>query len=108
MIETESACFPVDFKYTTGRPHRNHQLQLAEYALLAAEHFQKPVPAGFIFITTDDVVFRFPMTDSLLAEARAAIQAFQHTIENEIFPEATTVRARCADCEYRNFCGDVF
>lgn len=108
LIETESACFPVDFKYTTGRPHRNHQFQLAGYALLAAQHFKKPVPAGFIFITTDDVVFRFPMTEILLADARSVLATMQHSIEGEIFPEPTPVRARCADCEYRNFCGDVF
>src|SRR5438067_1551509 len=45
LIETETACFPVDFKYTTGRPHWNHQLQLAGYSLLISEHFGKPVPA---------------------------------------------------------------
>jgi CRISPR-associated exonuclease Cas4 len=108
LIETDDACYPVDFKYTTGRPHRNHRFQLAGYALLAAAHFGKPAPAGFIFITTDDVVFRFGMTASLLAEAQAAIEDMNRTIGNEIFPEPTPVRARCADCEYRNFCGDVF
>ena len=108
MIETEDACYPVDFKYTTGRPHRNHQLQLAGYALLAAEHFSKPVPAGFIFIITDDVTFRFPMTETLLAEARSSLATMQGMIQHETFPDATPVRARCTDCEYRNFCADVF
>lgn len=108
LIETETACFPVDFKYTTGRPHRNHQYQLAGYSLLAAEHFKKDVPAGFIFMTTDDIVFRFSMTDTLLAEARSALETMQRMIEKEVFPEPTDVRTRCSDCEYRNFCGDVF
>ena len=108
LIETETACYPVDFKYTTGRPHRNHQLQLAGYSLLVAEHFSKPVPAGFIFIITDDLVFRFEMTRALLDEARTALLSMQHTIETEQFPDPTPVRARCTDCEYRNFCGDVF
>src|SRR5207302_11288882 len=108
LIETEDACYPVDFKYTTGRPHRNHLLQLAGYSLLVSEHFSKPVPAGFIFIITDDTTFRFPMSDSLLSEARSALQSINHMIELETFPEPTPVRARCTDCEYRNFCGDVF
>ena len=108
LIETDDACYPVDFKYTTGRPHRNHLLQLAGYSLLVSEHFSKPVPAGFIFIITDDTTFRFPMSDSLLSEARSALQSINHMIELETFPEPTPVRARCIDCEYRNFCGDVF
>ena len=108
LIETPDACYPVDFKYTTGRPHHNHLLQLAGYSLLAAEYFSKPVPAGFIFILTDDLTFRFPMSGSLLAEARSALTTMHETIEREIFPEPTPVRARCTDCEYRNFCADVF
>jgi CRISPR-associated endonuclease Cas2 len=56
----------------------------------------------------EDVTFRFPMTAELLSEARAALSAMQDSIGREIFPDPTPVRARCPDCEYRNFCGDVF
>jgi CRISPR-associated exonuclease Cas4 len=54
LIETETECFPVDFKYTSGRPHRNHQFQLAGYCLLVAERFNKAVPTGSssLFLTT--------------------------------------------------------
>jgi CRISPR-associated exonuclease Cas4 len=108
LIETQDACYPVDFKYTTGRPHRNHLFQLAGYSLLVAEHYAKPVPAGFIFIITDDLTFRFAMTESLLAEARSALATMHDMAEHESFPDPTPVRARCTDCEYRNFCADVF
>ena len=57
---------------------------------------------------TDDVTFRFPMTAGLLSEARAALLVMQDSIERELFPEPTSLRARCTDCEYRNFCADVF
>jgi hypothetical protein len=30
------------------------------------------------------------------------------TIEKEAMPEATPVRARCLDCEYRNYCADIW
>src|SRR3989475_12153450 len=108
LIEAEGACFPVDFKYTTGRPYHNHRLQLAGYALLVEENFRKPVPAGFLFPTIHDAVVRLGMTPALLAEARSALRNLQSMIPNEAFPDATPVRARCTDCEYRNFCGDVF
>jgi len=108
LIETTDACYPVDFKYTTGRPHHNHLLQLAGYSLLTAEYFSKPVPAAFIFIISDDVTFRFAMTDDLLDEAHGALVAMHRMIAQETFPDPTPVRARCADCEYRNFCADIF
>jgi CRISPR-associated exonuclease Cas4 len=108
LIETPDACYPVDFKYTTGRPHHNHLLQLAGYSLLINEHFCKPVPAGFIFIITDDVTFRFVMTEQLRSEARAALASMHDIIQREAFPEPTQVRGRCVDCEYRNFCADIF
>jgi CRISPR-associated exonuclease Cas4 len=107
-IEAEDACYPVDFKYTTGRPHRNHLMQLAGYALLLAERFSRRVPSGFIFLIPEDVTLRFSMTDTLLSECRAALSAMQAMIAREEFPPPTTVRARCTDCEYRNFCADVF
>ena|SRR5579862_5030706 len=108
MIETHDACYPVDFKYTTGRPHHNHLLQLAGYALLLSEQFAKPVPSGFIFIITDEMTFRFAMSENLLDEARAGLSAMQDMVQKETFPDPAAVRARCTDCEYRNFCADVF
>ena len=108
LIETPAACYPVDFKYTTGRPHHNHLLQLAGYSLLVAEHFSKPVPAGFIFIITDDLTFRFPMTETLRSEAHSALASMHDIFGRESFPAPTPVRGRCSDCEYRNFCADIF
>jgi CRISPR-associated exonuclease Cas4 len=108
LIETPDACYPVDFKYTTGRPHRNHLYQLAGYAELVREHFLKPVPAGFIFIIPDDVTFRFPMTGGLVAEIRNGLATMEASMMLEQLPSATPVRERCTDCEYRNFCADVF
>jgi CRISPR/Cas system-associated exonuclease Cas4 (RecB family) len=77
-------------------------------ALLLAEQFAKPVPCGFIFLIPDDATVRFSITDALLSESRAALTAMQRMIEREEFPPPTAVRARCTDCEYRNFCADVF
>src|ERR1051326_706220 len=42
LLETGDACYPVDFKYTTGRPRHNHLVQLAGYSLLVGEKFSKP------------------------------------------------------------------
>lgn len=43
VIETEIELLPVDFKFTRGRPQKNHLFQLGGYALILEERFQKPV-----------------------------------------------------------------
>jgi CRISPR/Cas system-associated exonuclease Cas4 (RecB family) len=48
------------------------------------------------------------MTEELLACSRTALSMMQRIIEKELFPEPTAIRSRCTDCEYRNFCADVF
>jgi CRISPR-associated exonuclease Cas4 len=108
VIETSEALYPVEFKDTEGPPRENHSWQLAAYALLLAESFGKPVPAGFIHRVPDDEVFRIELADALKAEVRRAIGEMATMVEMERFPEPTPVRERCQECEYRNFCGDVF
>src|SRR5581483_11495181 len=43
LIVSAKGYFPVDFKYTRGRPHRNHVFQLAGYGLLVEENFRTQV-----------------------------------------------------------------
>jgi CRISPR-associated exonuclease Cas4 len=107
LIETPDALYPVEFKDTTGPPRENHTWQLAGYALLLAEAYGKPVPAGFIHRLPDDQVFRIDLTAVLGAEIQRALVEMTGAVEAECIPEPTPVRERCEECEYRNFCGDV-
>lgn len=50
MIISPQGHFPVDFKYTRRRPHRNHISQLAGYAVLVEEHFHTEVETAFIYL----------------------------------------------------------
>src|SRR5438105_10535076 len=43
LITSSQGYYPVDFKYSKGRPHKNHAFQLAGYALLVEEAFQTQV-----------------------------------------------------------------
>ena len=51
---------------------------------------------------------RYACTLSIAEGDNAALATMRDTIQRELFPEPTPVRARSADCEYRNFCADVF
>ena len=68
----------------------------------------RPVPAGFIYrVPRDDVVI-VEMAPALRAEEQRCIKEIRQMIAAERMPQATERRARCVDCEYRNYCGDVF
>lgn len=108
LITTPEACYPVDFKYTRDRPRRNHVLQLGAYALLAEDTFDKPTPAAFIYITPTNQVIRITITEGLKDLVRRRLTEIRLMIRDAILPGPTPVRARCQECEFRNYCGDIF
>lgn len=108
LITTPEACYPVDFKYTRDRPRRNHVMQLAGYAMLAEDALERPAPAAFIYITPGDHVLRVNVTAGLKSRALRRLDEIRAMIGEAILPEPTPVRARCQECEFRNYCGDIF
>ncbi len=108
LIVTAEACYPVDFKYTRDRPRRNHILQLAGYALLVEDAMQKPVPAAFVYLTPSNQLIRVNITKGLRALTLRRLQEIREMVQEALLPEPTPVRARCEECEFRNYCGDIF
>jgi len=108
LIDSPEGLFPVDFKWTTGRPHKNHIFQLCGYALLLEDHFHKPVTKGFVYLIPQSDAVVFDLTAELKKQTEAVLEEMRRMIETEQMPPPTPVSNRCTDCEYRNFCGDVF
>jgi CRISPR-associated exonuclease Cas4 len=108
LIISAQGYFPVDFKYSKGRPHRNHMFQLAGYALLVEEAFETVVSTGFIYLSPIQEVIAINLSDVLKREALNRLAAMRTMIKEQLLPRATEVRSRCEDCEFRNYCGDVF
>lgn len=108
LILTSEACYPVDFKDTEGGARRNHRLQLAAYALLAEEAFNRPAPEGFIYLVPQKQVVRVQLTDVDRNEVERAVVDIRQMVAQERLPEPTTVRTRCTVCEYRNYCADIW
>ena len=108
LIDSPEGLFPVDFKWTTGRPHRNHIFQLCGYALLLEDYFQQPVTKGFVYLIPVSDAVVFDLTPDLKDQTKTMLSEIRRMIEKEERPPPTPVRNRCTDCEYRNFCGDVF
>jgi CRISPR-associated exonuclease Cas4 len=108
LIRSATGYFPVDFKYTEDLPRRNHQLQLAAYALLVEEHFRATVNAGFLYLIPRKDVVVFELSEELKGEVAAIVREIREMVWKERLPEPTPVRARCHDCEYQNYCADIW
>jgi CRISPR-associated exonuclease Cas4 len=108
LLDMEQSAAVVDFKLTSGEPGDNHRLQLSGYAMLIEAALKLPVEAGFLYRIPDNRLFRIPITEDLRRRVRAVITGIRSVVEGEYFPEPTRVRARCTECEYANYCSDIW
>lgn len=108
LIESSSGWFPVDFKETTGPPQPNHIRQLCGYALLVEDTYGCSVNQGFISLMPGNRVEPITLTIEMKHDAQRTLDEIRTMIIAQRMPDPTPVRARCTDCEYRNYCGDVF
>ena len=98
----------MDFKYTTGRPQKNHLYQLCGYALLVEEVYGQAVTQGFVYLIPQEKAVVFDLTAEQKEETLRFLEEMRAMIRAERMPEPTPVRGRCVECEYRNYCGDIF
>jgi CRISPR-associated exonuclease Cas4 len=108
LIETEKGYFPVDFKYTTGRPQKNHIYQLCGYALILDDIYGTAVEKGFVYLIPKDEAVVFELDSSLKRETIKMLGDIRDMIRMDKMPDIVGNRNKCFDCEYRNYCGDVF
>jgi CRISPR-associated exonuclease Cas4 len=108
MVERVDEAIPVDFKHTFGRPQKNHLYQLTGYALLLEETYGCTVDRGFIYLIPAKDAVVCEIDADLKEEVRQAVREIETMIRNEAVPPPTPHRNRCWECEYRNFCDDVF
>lgn len=108
LIHTVQGYYPVDFKYTEGGVRRNHVLQLAAYALLVEERYETAVETGFLYLIPAKDVVVLALTDEMKREVLETLAKVRRMIRQEAMPPPTPVRARCKDCEYQNYCADIW
>lgn len=108
VLETDRSAAVVDFKLTSGEPGENHRLQLTGYAMLVEAELGLPVEVGFLYRIPDNRLFAIPIGAELRARVRAALAGIRATGEQQLFPEPTPVRGRCVECEYANYCSDIW
>jgi CRISPR-associated exonuclease Cas4 len=106
VIVPEGEMLPVDYKL--GRKvEANHRLQLAAYALLLEAKYGVAVDRGFLFLIPLRKTVEVAIDAKLRAAVETRLKSLREMVERERMPEATQLRVRCFDCEFRRFCNDI-
>ncbi|MCC6585684.1 MAG: CRISPR-associated protein Cas4 [Bryobacterales bacterium] len=108
LLEMPAEAAVVEFKLTSGEVMHNHRLQLGGYSLLVEAETGKTVKRGFVYRIPDGRVFAVAIEDELRTEVRRTLEGMREVTRDGVLPEPTPVRNRCEECEYANFCGDVW
>jgi CRISPR-associated exonuclease Cas4 len=98
----------VDFKLTSGEPGENHRMQLAGYCLLAEAVCGVPGRRALVYRIPDNRVFAIEITGELRRAVAVAVEAIRRVGETQWCPEATAVRGKCVECEFANYCADIW
>ncbi len=108
LLEAKDEIAVVDFKLTSGEPGQNHRLQLAGYSLLAEAALGVPARRAFLYRIPDNRIFSEPLTEQLRKAVKTAVTDIRRTGDTQFCPEPTEVRGRCVECEFANYCADVW
>lgn len=107
LIKTNDAYYPVDFKYTASQPYENHLYQLLGYAIILEDVYNCAVQRGFIYLIPKEDAIAFDLTNDLKAKIKNTLEEIRIMILSQQIPPPIKSKAKCCDCEYRNFCSDI-
>jgi CRISPR-associated exonuclease Cas4 len=108
LLKGDGVASVVDFKLTSGDVGDNHRMQLAGYAALVESALGLAVERTFLYRIPDNKVFVVPMARDLRERVSEAVRMIGRMRETEDLPDPTGVRGRCVECEYANYCGDIW
>ena len=104
----EREMIPVDFKLSPGRMGLNLRLQLIGYGVMIEEKWGLPCRRGFVYFIPKRKAVEVPFTPDLRSRLEKALTDMRDIALNELMPQPTRQRARCAICEFRRFCNDIW
>jgi CRISPR-associated exonuclease Cas4 len=108
VVDSPSGSVPIDVKCTTGGVADGHKVQLAVYAMALEEETGRPVPHGFIHLVPAKRVIRVAIDEHLRAATRDLTRRVRELVRSASFPAPADRAAKCAACELKFFCNDVF
>lgn len=106
-VRLEHEAIVVDYKLSPGEAGPHFKSQLAAYALLLEEAWERPVHRAFLYHIPDHKAEEVAMTPLLRKRVTQVISDIQKMVESERMPPPPANRARCLSCEFRRFCNDA-
>jgi len=85
----------------------HHKYQLAAYAMLAEERWQRPARRCFVYFVPARRPAEVAITTGVRDYTRRLLRDMRRMIVAQRIPAATPHAGRCRECEYRRFCNDV-
>jgi CRISPR-associated exonuclease Cas4 len=85
----------------------HHKYQLAAYALLAEERWEKPARRCFVYFVAARRAAEVEITGGVRRYTERLLRELRGMIVAQRMPEGTRRVGRCQECEYRRFCNDV-
>ncbi len=98
----------VEFKLTGVEPDETHWVQLAAYAALVEDQRDKTVDQVILYRIPDEVVFAKRFHDGWRTRLKQLLDEVRRCVQFGRIPEPPCVSRRCTDCDYANFCADIW
>jgi len=73
-----------------------------------AQGGRRPVRRGFIYLVPQKRAQEVRITSNMRGWVHKALREIRAMLSAEATPAPTRIRSRCADCEFRNLCPDVW
>lgn len=97
---------PLDYKFATyeDKIYKTYKIQMVLYGLLIQEVFDSVVNRGFlVYCRGGSKLVEIVITENDKRQATEVLEEYK-AIANGYFPKATSYKARCLDCCYKNIC----
>lgn len=108
ILKTDDCLSVVEFKATSTGITPNRLVQIVAYSMLANSQYNLPCTTCFFIMTDGPSIDSIQIEDHHLVMVKNTINSIHQLINDAYLPEPTTSRNRCINCEFRNFCGDIF
>jgi len=98
---------PLDYKFAEYKEKvfNTYKTQLACYAWLIEDNFNRPVNRGYLVYTrSKNKLIEVELEESFKNDVKEKAGAIVEIIDRNRFPKATRYKKRCIECTYRNIC----
>lgn len=107
LILNDGTAAPLDYKFAQykDKVFNTYKTQLACYAWLIEDNFNRPVNRGYLVYTrSKSKLVEVELEETFKRDVKEKAGNIVQIIDENYFPKATRYKKRCIECTYRNIC----